>query len=600
MRIYLRRRCPGLSVMVMRWFLLLIVSASAVWAQFPLATPTRPTAFPLPMPTNAGRVEAWGRNDFDQTAVPAGITNAVQVAAGIYHGLVLKADGTVVACGMSGQPLLQNLPSNLSNVVQVAVTGHALALKSDGTIVAWGQNGLSQATVPSQATNVVKVAAGGSHSLALRANGSVVAWGWNKYGQTTVPAAAYNLVDIAAGEGHSLGLRADGTVVAWGTSQFGEVSVPTDLSNVVQVSAMGSHSVALLANGTVAAWGYNGNGQTTVPANLTNAVCVSSGYYHNLAQRADGTLIAWGDNGYGQATVPLTVSDVASFSAGFGFNLAVRIPVLPKLVVFREGSFSPLSPNDSLDFASLLASTSPVVALVLSNAGYAPLIGVTTTTTSTNFAVVSPQTNSLAAGATNVIQVYFAPSSSGLITAALHIESNDPEIPLYSLALRGYGLSDSDDYDGDSINDAAEFTMAALGFDWQTYQPTLVAALYSNANRANLFTQSQYDDNRARGREDGRAEVIVAPGSYGLYDSTSIMDLRMGGLMIQKQGTDATIVFQPQTTTDLVTVPFTNNGPPITNAMPMPGDKGFLRVGAIYVPANDLNDVRPADQGTGF
>ena len=33
MRIYLRRRCPGLSVMVMRWFVLLIVSASAVWAQ---------------------------------------------------------------------------------------------------------------------------------------------------------------------------------------------------------------------------------------------------------------------------------------------------------------------------------------------------------------------------------------------------------------------------------------------------------------------------------------------------------------------------------------------------------------------------------------
>ena len=81
------------------------------------------------------------------------------------------------------------------------------------------------------------------------------------------------------------------------------------------------------------------------------------------------------------------------------------------------------------------------------------------------------------------------------------------------------------------------------------------------------------------------------PESYGLYNSTSIMDLRMGGLMIQKQGTEATIVFQPQTTTDLVTLPFTNNGPPITNAIPMPGDKGFLRVGAIYVPAGDLTDV---------
>ena len=102
-----------------------------------------------------------------------------------------------------------------------------------------------------------------------------------------------------------------------------------------------------------------------------------------------------------------------------------------------------------------------------------------------------------------------------------------------------------------------------------------------------LYNQSQYDANRTAGQQD----VIANPTAYSLYTPTSIMDLRMGGLMIQKQGTDATIVFQPQTTTDLVTLPFTNNGPPITNAIPMPGDKGFLRVGAIYVPAGDLTDV---------
>ena len=126
-----------------------------------------------------------------------------------------------------------------------------------------------------------------------------------------------------------------------------------------------------------------------------------------------------------------------------------------------------------------------------------------------------------------------------------------------------------------------------------------MATAFSNGQRSvttnpaafSLYTESQFAANRITGVAEGKAEVIEVPGSYGLYDSTSIMDLRMGGLMIQKQGTDATIVFQPQTTTDLVTVPFTNNGPPITNAIPMPGDKGFLRVGAIYVPAGDLTDV---------
>jgi hypothetical protein len=118
-----------------------------------------------------------------------------------------------------------------------------------------------------------------------------------------------------------------------------------------------------------------------------------------------------------------------------------------------------------------------------------------------------------------------------------------------------------------------------------------IAQVQATPHEYNLFSSTQYEANRIAGVAEGKAEVIVAPGSYGLYDSTSIMDLRMGGLMIQKQGTDATIVFQPQTTTDLATLPFTNNGPPITNTVPMPGDKGFLRVGAIYVPAGDLTDV---------
>jgi hypothetical protein len=128
-----------------------------------------------------------------------------------------------------------------------------------------------------------------------------------------------------------------------------------------------------------------------------------------------------------------------------------------------------------------------------------------------------------------------------------------------------------------------------------------IAQVQARPNEYNLFSSTQYQANRITGVAEGKAEVIEAPGSYGLYDSTSIMDLRMGGLMIQKQGTDATIVFQSQTTTDLVTLPFTNNGPPITNTIPMPGNQGFLRVGAVYVPANDLTtDVQTVDQGTGF
>lgn len=106
------------------------------------------------------------------------------------------------------------------------------------------------------------------------------------------------------------------------------------------------------------------------------------------------------------------------------------------------------------------------------------------------------------------------------------------------------------------------------------------AEVTSNPAAFNLFTKEQFDNNRAAGQQD----VLQSPMTYGLYDSNSIMDLRMGGLMVQKNGSNAVVSFQPQTTTDL-TQPFTNNGAPITNEIPMPGNKGFLRIQAGPQPA---------------
>ena len=54
---------------------------------------------------------------------------------------------------------------------------HNLALKNDGTVVAWGENCYGQATVPAGLSGVVAIAAGALHSLALKNDGTVVAWG---------------------------------------------------------------------------------------------------------------------------------------------------------------------------------------------------------------------------------------------------------------------------------------------------------------------------------------------------------------------------------------------------------------------------------------
>ncbi len=78
----------------------------------------------------------------------------------------------------------------------------------------------------------------------------------------------------------------------------------------------------------------------------------------------------------------------------------------------------------------------------------------------------------------------------------------------------------------------------------------------------------------------GEARVTSDPAAYGLYTSNSIVDLSLGGLMIQKDGTNASVALQFQVSTNLATMPFADYGDPITNTIPMPGDKGFIRVRA--------------------
>jgi len=87
--------------------------------------------------------------------------------------------------------------------------------------------------------------------------------------------------------------------------------------------------------------------------------------------------------------------------------------------------------------------------------------------------------------------VQFSSPASGLKSATLHIASDDADEHPFEINLSGRALSANDDTDSDGLNDAAEFLMSALGYDWQVSQPALVSALMTNANTAGLFTASQ-------------------------------------------------------------------------------------------------------------
>jgi hypothetical protein len=118
---------------------------------------------------------AWGENTdaegnyVGQSIVPVDLAGAVAIAAGQYHSLAVRADGTVRAWGDNSQGQL-SVPVGLSNVVAVVGgSAHSVALNADGTVAAWGSDWNGQCNVPPGLSDVVGIGAGGEYSLALQA-----------------------------------------------------------------------------------------------------------------------------------------------------------------------------------------------------------------------------------------------------------------------------------------------------------------------------------------------------------------------------------------------------------------------------------------------
>ena len=317
-----------------------------------------------------GTLWATGDNEYGQLGLPASTpnstswvqvgtaTNWVQVAAGQYHSLGLRADGTLYAWGRNTYGQLASTTNNGSDTAtptptlvpgiytQVAAgNDHSLGLRADGTLWAWGDNYESQlgnpvnngldipTTTPTQvAGTYTQVVAGSYHSLALRADGSLWAWGNNGNGQlgfrnggTSTPTPTQvpgTYARVAAGGFHSLGLGEDGTLYTWGNNSSGQLGNGTSQSTATptpvpgtytQLAAGYSYSLGLRADGTLYTWGSNRSGQLGNTVNNASSIAnptptqvagtyaqVAAGNSHSLALRADGSLVTWGFNGNGE------------------------------------------------------------------------------------------------------------------------------------------------------------------------------------------------------------------------------------------------------------------------------------------------------------
>ena len=335
-----------------------------------------------------GTVWAWGENNYgelgDGTTVgrtspvqAAGVTGATGVSAGYSHSLAVLSNGTVWSWGFNQDGELGNGTTNSPKPTPLAISGltgitavaagqyHSLALKNDGTVWAWGYNSngqlgdgttterLSPVQVISL-TGVVAIAAGSSTSMALKNDGTVWTWGNNSYGQlgigtftqSTSPVQVLGLtgvVAIAGGDLHSMALKSDGTVWTWGYDGYGqlgdgatgyqtEIVRASNLTGIIAIAAGVNHSLAVKNDGTVWGWGLNTSGQVgdgsvtnrTAPVQvsvLTSGVAVAAGAAHSLAVQRDNSIWAWGSNSTGQ------------FGAATPASSTVPVSTLPNFVV---------------------------------------------------------------------------------------------------------------------------------------------------------------------------------------------------------------------------------------------------------------------------
>ncbi|OLD64987.1 MAG: hypothetical protein AUI47_03400, partial [Acidobacteria bacterium 13_1_40CM_2_68_5] len=301
------------------------------------------------------------------------LTNAVAVVAGNWHSLALKKDGTVWAWGYNDSGQLGNgttstnptstpvQVSDLIGIVAIAAGGyHSLALKADGSVWAWGDDTSGQlgngstanASRPVRVSGIsaaTAIAAGGYHSLAL-ANGGLYSWGNDYYGQlgdggyydSAMPLriqAGTSITRIVAGEFQSMAIAgATGGILQWGYNYPNSVAPSTTLTNVMAIAAGGRQSMALEASGQISQWGLTiAKTPVAVPGAPSNISLIASGGFHDLVLQQGSsypytTVWAWGFNGDGQlgngsllgSATPMTVGwppTASILAAGRYFSL---------------------------------------------------------------------------------------------------------------------------------------------------------------------------------------------------------------------------------------------------------------------------------------
>ena len=230
-------------------------------------------------------------------------TTWIAVAAGLYHTAAIKADGSLWGWGNNGYGQLGDGTASTRNVpVQeathattwIAVAAgayHTVAVKADGTLWAWGYNYYGQlgtgSSDSSQHSTPVQITSAGNgwvsvaavyHTVAVKSDGTLWAWGYNYYGQLGVNdniqknspqpiGTDKTWISVAGGLYHTAAVKSDGTAWAWGYNGFGQLGDGTTIQRTgpVQIGAA-NHWASIAVGGNTTLGKQVSDGTKTVYA----------------------------------------------------------------------------------------------------------------------------------------------------------------------------------------------------------------------------------------------------------------------------------------------------------------------------------------------
>ena len=280
-----------------------------------------------------------------------------QVAAGEFHTVAIKSDGTLWAWGLNdkgqlgdGTTINKNVPTQVGTDTDWAIINSSwnnnLAIKNDGSLWAWGDNAGGQNGNGNNGVGMIDVvptrvgmdndwATTAGAVFAIKNNGTLWGWGANSSGRlgtgdmldhfTPVQIGIENnWVAVSGAANQTLAVKTDHTLWGWGLNKNGSLAigavnnfvlVPTQTGNntadweKVKVGGCCSSKMiktdgSLWAMG-IGVWGNLGNG-TTVDVNNPIQIGTSSDWNivsttnSSCAIKDNGSLWTWGYNYAGQ------------------------------------------------------------------------------------------------------------------------------------------------------------------------------------------------------------------------------------------------------------------------------------------------------------